>query len=43
MKFSNTHETIFIEEPSNGDENGPDSSMIIIPIVIAIGRNLHNA
>ena len=32
-----THdETIFIPEPSNGEDEGPDSSMIIIPIIVAI-------
>lgn len=33
--------TIFVNEPTNGDESGPDSSMIIIPIVIAIGVGIY--
>lgn len=33
--------TIFVSEPTNGEESGPDSSMIIIPIVIAIGVGIY--
>ena len=33
-----THEqTVFVEEPTNGDENETDPSMIIIPIILVIG------
>ena len=35
--FLNHDTTIFIEEISNDEENGPDASLVIIPIVIAIG------
>ena len=35
--FLNHDTTIFVEEISNEDENGPDASLVIIPIVIAIG------
>ena len=35
--FVNHETTILIEEISNEDENGPDASLVIIPIVIAIG------
>ena len=33
--------TIFVKEPSNGDEDGPDSTMIIIPIILAIGAGIY--
>lgn len=35
--FVNHDTTVIIEEISNEEENGPDSSLVIIPIVIAIG------
>ena len=35
--FVNHDTTIFIEEISNDEENGPDASLVIIPVVIAIG------
>ncbi|WP_299291872.1 hypothetical protein [Nitrosopumilus sp.] len=35
--FLNHDTTIFIEEISNEEENGSDASLVIIPIVIAIG------
>lgn len=35
--FVNHDTTIIVEEISNEEENGPDSSLVIIPIVIAIG------
>ncbi|MDH3312485.1 MAG: hypothetical protein OEM28_04965 [Nitrosopumilus sp.] len=37
-----THDTtIFVKEPSNDNEDGPDSTMIIIPIVLAIGVGIY--
>ena len=33
--------TIFVNEPTTDDESGPDSSMIIIPIVIAIAAGIY--
>ena len=37
-----THDaTIFVKEPSNGDEGSPDSTMIIIPIILAIGVGIY--
>ncbi len=37
-----THDTtIFVKEPSNGNEDGPDSTMIIIPIVLALGAGVY--
>jgi hypothetical protein len=37
-----THDaTIFVKEPSNGNEDGPDSTMIIIPIVLALGAGIY--
>jgi len=37
-----THDaTIFVKEPSNGNEDGPDSTMIIIPIILAIGAGIY--
>ena len=37
-----THDvTVFVNEPSNGDEGGPDSTMIIIPIILAIGAGIY--
>lgn len=38
--FLNHNETIFIPEPSSTEEEGPDSVMIIIPIIIAIGTGI---
>ncbi len=37
-----THDaTIFVKEPSNGDEDGPDLTMIIIPVILAIGAGIY--
>ena len=37
-----THDaTIFVEKPSNDDESGSDPTMIIIPIVIAVGVGIY--
>ena len=37
-----THDaTIFVKEPSNGNEDGPDTTMIIIPIILAIGAGIY--
>jgi hypothetical protein len=37
-----THDaTIFVKEPSNGNEDGPDLTMIIIPIILAIGAGIY--
>ena len=37
-----THDaTIFVEEPSNGDEGSPDLTMIIIPVIVAIGVGIY--
>jgi len=33
--------TIFVNEPTTEDESGPDSSMIIIPVVIAIAAGIY--
>ncbi len=33
--------TIFVNEPLNGDENGPDPTMIIIPIILAIAAGIY--
>lgn len=33
--------TIFVNEPTTEDESGPDSSMIIIPVVIAIAVGIY--
>ena len=33
--------TIFVEKPSNGDEEGPDVTMIVIPIILAIGAGIY--
>jgi len=33
--------TIFVKEPSNDDESGPDPTMIIIPIIVAIGVGIY--
>lgn len=35
--FLKHDETIFVEKPSNGNEEGPNTTMIVIPIIIAIG------
>ena len=35
--FLNHDVTISVEEPPNDNESGPDSTMIIIPIILAIG------
>jgi len=37
-----THDaTIFVKEPSNNDEGNPDLTMIIIPIILAIGAGIY--
>ncbi len=37
-----THDaTIFVKEPSNGNEDDPDSTMMIIPIILAIGAGIY--
>ena len=37
-----THDqTILIEKPSNGDEEGPDMTMIIIPIILVIAAAIY--
>lgn len=37
-----THdETIFVKELSNEDDEGPDSAIIIIPIILAIGAGIY--
>jgi hypothetical protein len=37
-----THDTtIFVEEPSNNDEGSPDLTMIIIPVIVAIGVGIY--
>ena len=37
-----THDaTIFVKELSNDDDNGPDSTLIIIPIILAIGAGIY--
>ncbi len=37
-----THDaTIFVKESSNDDEGGPDSTMIIIPILLAVGMGIY--
>ncbi len=37
-----THDTtIFVKEPSNGNEDSLDSTMIIIPIVLALGAGIY--
>ena len=37
-----THDTtIFVEEPTNDDENSPDMTMIIIPVIVAIGVGIY--
>jgi hypothetical protein len=33
--------TIFVKESSSDDEDGPDSTLIIIPIIIAIGAGIY--
>ncbi len=33
--------TIFVKEPSNGDGDGPDMTMIIIPVILAIGAGIY--
>jgi len=33
--------TIFVKEPSNGDGGGPDLTMIIIPVILAIGTGIY--
>jgi hypothetical protein len=33
--------TIFVQEPSNDDESGPDLTMIVIPIIAAIGIGIY--
>ena len=35
--FLTQEQTIFVEEPTNGDENETDPTMIIIPIILVIG------
>ena len=40
-KFVTQDTTIFVNEPSNGDEGGPDPTMIIIPIIIAIATGIY--
>ncbi len=40
-KFVIQDTTIFVNEPSNDDKGGPDPSMIIIPIIIAIGIGIY--
>ena len=35
--FLNHDTTIFVQEPSNGDEDSTDPTMIIIPIILVIG------
>ena len=39
--FLNHEKTISIEKPSNGDESGPDLTLIIIPIILAIGAGIY--
>ena len=39
--FLNHDITISIEKPSNGDESGPDLTLIIIPIILAIGAGIY--
>ena len=37
-----THDvTIFVKELSNDDDNGPDSTLIIIPVILAIGAGIY--
>ncbi len=37
-----THDaTIFVQEPSNGNEDDPDLTMMIIPIILAIGAGIY--
>ncbi len=33
--------TILVKEPSNGDEEGPDLAIIVIPIILAIGAGIY--
>ena len=33
--------TIFVKEPSNGGGDGPDLTMIIIPVILAIGAGIY--
>lgn len=33
--------TIFVKEPSNNDEAGPDLTMIVIPIIVVIGIGIY--
>ena len=33
--------TIFVEEPSNDEESGPDPTMIIIPIIVVVGVGIY--
>ena len=39
--FLNHEKTISIEKPSNGDESGHDLTLIIIPIILAIGAGIY--
>ena len=39
--FLNHEKTISIEKPSNGDESGSDLTLIIIPIILAIGAGIY--
>ena len=33
--------TIYVEEPSNDEESGPDPTMIIIPIIVVVGVGIY--
>lgn len=39
--FLNHDATIFVKEPSNGDEGNTDPTMIIIPVILAIGVGIY--
>ena len=39
--FLNHDATIFVKEPSNGDDDSPDPTMIIIPIILAVGASIY--
>ena len=39
--FLTQEETIFVEEPPNNEDQGPDPTMIIIPVIVAVGIGIY--
>ena len=39
--FLTQEETIFVEEPPNNEDQGPDPTIIIIPVIVAVGVGIY--